>query len=295
MSKYEKKDRRDRADRIFVQNQDSMHILMPYLFPKRTDNEAVLGQIIDITAVEEFVAKKNAENPSFKYTFFHVIAAALAKVIILRPKMNYFYSGYRLYERRDIELSFVVKRALDEKSEEALAKIQIDRGGASPLEQVHSAVEKFVTMVRKDKQLEGTAVKMNFLGKLPRFLLKFVFFVLRRLEYHGIYPEVLKNDDPSYASVFITNLGSIGMHADYHHLYEYGTTSFFVIIDKKQPRPFYKEDGTFEIKNSIKLGMTIDERIADGMYFANSLKLLNHLLQHPELLDLDASAPITVE
>ena len=59
--------------------------------------------------------------------------------------------------------------------------------------------------------------------------------------------------------------------------------------------PFYKEDGTFEMKPSIRLCFTIDERIADGFYFAKSIKYFNYLLQHPELLEQDASTPIDIE
>ena len=46
------------------------------------------------------------------------------------------------------------------------------------------------------------------------------------------------------------------------------------------------------MKDTIKLGLTIDERIADGYYFAKSLRLLQEVLQHPDLLDQDASTPV---
>ena len=34
-----------------------------------------------------------------------------------------------------------------------------------------------------------------------------------------------------------------------------------------------------------KLGITLDERIADGYYYSKSVHILKHLLQHPELLE----------
>ena len=60
-------------------------------------------------------------------------------------------------------------------------------------------------------------------------------------------------------------------------------------------RPVFKEDGTYEMRPMIKLSFTIDERIADGFYFARSIKYLKHLLDNPDLLDLDASAPLDIE
>ena len=290
-----KKSFRDRKDAYYLGDLDAVHVLTPYMMPGRTNNEAVLNELVDITAINEYLAKKNTNNPEFKYTWFHVISAAIAKTIILRPKMNYFISGHRYYERKTVEVAFMVKRKFDDHSEEAIAKCIIDPNGGSPVEQFHDYVQKFVHKVRVEDKTDSTTDKMNVLKVLPRFVLKFIFWALGRMEYHGIYPEALKNDDPSYSSVYVSNLGSIKMNADYHHLYNWGTVSFFTVISEKKMRPFFNPDGTFEMRDSIKLGLTIDERIADGYYFAGSIKILRHLLQHPELLDLDANTPVNLE
>ncbi len=85
------------------------------------------------------------------------------------------------------------------------------------------------------------------------------------------------------------------MSADYHHIFEWGTNSFFVVMSEKKMTPVFKEDGSYELRPTIKLSFTIDERIADGFYFAKSIKYLNHLITHPELLEQDASTPIDIE
>ena len=290
-----KKNFRDRKDAYYIGNLDAMHVLVPYMMPGRPNNEAVLGEVIDITAINEYLARKNADNPEFKYTWFHVISAAIAKTIILRPKMNWFISGHRYYERKDVIVAFNVKRKFEDHSEEAIAKCIVKPEGGSPIEQVHSYVQKFVHKVRVENKSDGATNKMNILKLLPRFVLKFFFWALHRLEYHGLYPKVFTYDDPTYASVYVSNLGSIKMNADYHHLYDWGTVSFFTVISEKKMRPFFNADGTYEMRDSIKLGLTIDERIADGLYFANSIKILRHLLQHPELLDLDANTPVNLD
>lgn len=285
----------DRNDARYLKDLDSMHVMMPFIMPKRADNEAVLGQVLDITALNEYLERKNAGNPEFKYTWFHVIVAALAKTIALRPKMNWFIKAGRYFERNDVEVSFVVRRQLREDSEEALAKFVLDRDGESVVEQVYSYVRNFVTMVRVKGEIEDTTSKMNFLKKLPHFVLKIVFWVLDTLDYFGIYPNALKIDDPRFTSVFVSNLGSIKMNADYHHLYEKGTVSFFTVINERKMRPFFNDDGTFVMRDTIKMGMTIDERIADGYYFAKTLKLFQYLLNHPDLLDRPAVEPVEFE
>ena len=294
-SKTRKRNRKDRYDAYYVAGLDSLHVLMPFIMPGRTRNEAVMGELIDLTEVDKYLAKKNATNPEFKYTWFHFITAVTAKVFMLRPKMNYFIAGHRYYEHKNITIAFNVKRQFTDESEEAIAKFVLDPEGGSPMEQVHTYVQNFVHAVRKEDKTVGITGAMDIMQVLPRPIYKFVAWSLRTLEYYGLYPKGLAKDDPCYASAYITNLGSIKLHADYHHLYEWGTVSFFMVISEKKLRPFWKEDGTYDLRNTIKLGLTVDERIADGYYFAQTIKIMRHLFEHPELLDLDASAPVELD
>lgn len=290
-----KKNRRDRYDGWYVSGLDSMHVMMPYMFGPRTKNEAVMSEVVDLTEVDKYLERKNAGNPDFKYTWFHFIVAALAKTVLLRPKMNYFIAGHRYYERKKIQVAFVVKRQFNESSEEAEAKFVLDKEGGSPVEQVHDYVQKYVQKVRVEDQTEGITNVLDVVKKLPRPLFRLLAWTLNKLEYHGLYPKSFAADDPCYSSVFVTNLGSIKLVADYHHLFDWGTNSFFVVISEKKMRPFFKDDGTYEMRNTLKLGITVDERIADGYYYARTLKLVRKIFANPELLDLDAAAPIEID
>ena len=285
----------DRWDAYRLRNLDSVHVMMPYFFGDRVSNEAVLGEVMDLTEVDKYLAAKNATNPDFKYTLFHFIAAASAKAVLLRPKMNYFIAGGHYYERKQIQVAFNVKRKFSDEGEEAMAKFVLDPEGESPMEQVHTYVQKFVTRVRTDASGVGVDDALKVLTYLPRPLFRLLGWALKRMEYYGIYPKSLAKDDPCYSSVYLTNLGSIKMNADYHHLFNWGTISFFMTIGEKKMRPYFKEDGSYEMRNTIKLGMTIDERIADGYYFAKTLRLVRKIFSNPELLDLPASTPIEIE
>ena len=287
-----KKHRRDRKDGYYLAGLDSMHVMMPYMFGDRTNNEAVMGEVIDLTEVDKYLAVKNAGNTDFKYTWFHVITAAIAKTMLLRPKMNWFIAGGRYYERKKIEVAFNVKRKFADEAEEAMAKFVLDPDGGSVLEQVHTYVQKFVHKVRKEDQTVGVTNVLDAVKKFPRPLFRLMAWTLKKLEYYGHYPQALAKDDPCYSSCYITNLGSIKLNADYHHLFNWGTISFFVVISEKKLRPFWHEDGSYDLRNTIKLGLTIDERIADGYYFAKSLRLMRHLFAHPELLDEPAATPV---
>ena len=290
-----KKHRKDRYDGYYISGLDSMHVMMPYIMGSRTKNEAVMGEVLDLTEVDKYLAKKNADNPDFKYTWFHFITAVTAKIMLLRPKMNYFIAGGRFYERKKIIVAFNVKRKFHDDAEEAMAKFILDPEGGSPMEQVHTYVEKFVNAVRKEDKTVGITNAMDTLKILPRFAWRILAWTLNKLEYYGHYPKGLAKDDPCYSSCYITNLGSIKLHADYHHLFDWGTISFFMVISEKKLRPFWNEDGTYELRNTIKLGLTVDERIADGYYFAQTIKIMRHLFAHPELMDLPAATPVELD
>lgn len=288
-----KKDRRDRKDAWYLGELDSMHKFMPYLLPNRADNEAVMVETIDLTAVEQYLAEKNADDPEFKYTIFHVICAAIAKVFALRPQMNRFVSGHRVYERKNIVLTFVVKKKLEDGAAEAMAIITMDKDSdVSPLEQIYSKVKKIVYDVRVKEKKDGTTDYMDKFVKLPRGLLRILGRALIWMDYHGIEPTSFQKEDPYYSSIFISNLGSIKLHASYHHLANYGSNSFFAVVGEKHPQPFFQPDGSYEMRQALELGLTIDERISDGTYYAKSIQLLREILANPWLLDEPIMNPV---
>ncbi len=283
----------DRKDAVLIRDADPMHSFMPYLLLGRTDNEAVLNDEVDLTATLRYLEEKNADSPDFKYTIFHVVLAAIAKTVYLRPAMNRFLQGHRLYQRNDISFSFVVKRAFSDTAQEALVIMKVDpEKEESPLEQIHSRVKREVNYVRKENKTDSATDVMSILTRIPRPLLRVVAKLLFWLEYHGWVPSSLEKIDPYHTTCFVSNLGSIKMSASYHHLADWGTNSFFVIIGEKKWKPVFSQDGSFEMKEMLPLGFTIDERIADGFYFANSVKILRYLLQNPHLLDEPMDSPI---
>jgi hypothetical protein len=133
---------------------------------------------------------------------------------------------------------------------------------------------------------------MEMFTHLPRWLMRIVIHILHRLDFYGRVPYDLIKADPNYASVFLTNLGSIKLNAGYHHLCNWGTTSVFVVIGEKERRPVFHEDGTFEMRTMLDVGITLDERIADGYYYAKTVRLLKKLIENPELLDRPANEEV---
>ena len=71
---------------------------------------------------------------------------------------------------------------------------------------------------------------------MPRFLSKFLVWLLTRLDIHGWIPQSIIATDPYYSSVVISNVGSIKLKCGYHHLTNWGTCSIFCLIGEKSVR-----------------------------------------------------------
>ncbi len=273
----------DRKDGKRLRNISSMHCIMPLMYPNRCDNEAFISECIDLTNIQAYLDKKNAENPEYKYNLFQVMVTAVLKTITLRPKMNRFIANKTMYQHNDVSASFTVKKIFSDNGGEALA--QLHAKDTDTIDTVHDEIFRQVSFCRSEEVDDGTAA-MDSLQKLPVFLLKAVGCVVRFLDRHGWMPASLVDADPYYTSFYITNLGSIKLHAGYHHLTNWGTCSVFVVLGERKKRPFYDDDGTVHMKDSVDLGLTIDERIADGYYYSRTIQLLKKLLENPELLEL---------
>lgn len=124
MEKTTKRRFGDRKDGVLLRDLDGMHFITPIIYPNRCDNEAYLSETIDLTNMNAYLEKKNAENPDFPYTMFHVIVAALIKTITLRPKMNRFIANKNFYQRNGVSASFVVKKQFADEAAEALAVVR---------------------------------------------------------------------------------------------------------------------------------------------------------------------------
>ncbi|MBQ8918108.1 MAG: 2-oxo acid dehydrogenase subunit E2 [Oscillospiraceae bacterium] len=273
----------DRKDGTLLRDIDSMHLVMPLMYPNRCDNEAFLSERIDLTNVNAWLEQKNSSNPEYKYNLFQIMVTAMLKVLTLRPKMNRFIANCRMYQRNEVSAAFTIKKIFSDSGDEALAVIRSKE--TDTIDTIHQEIFRQVSLGRSEKVDAGTQ-SLNMIQGIPGFLLRFVGAVARFLDRRGWMPRSVIAGDPYQSSVVITNLGSIKLHAGYHHLTNWGTCSVFCVIGEAKKRPFHDETGRVQMRDSLDIGLTIDERIADGYYYSKTIRLLKKLLETPELLEL---------
>ncbi len=277
-----KRRRGDRRDGVLLRELDSLHYITGIIYPNRCDNEAYVSLRIDLTAMNEYLARKNETEKDFPYTMFHLIVAALLKTITLRPKMNRFIVNSNFYQRNEVSAAFVVKKQFSDTGAEALAVLH--GKDDFTVADVHEYIRSQVQECRSEK-VDPTTGVMDYLNKIPRFISKAAIRFLMWLDKHGWVPKDIIATDPYYNSVVISNLGSIKLKCGYHHLTNWGTCSMFCIIGEKKKTAFFDENGTMTMRETLDLGLTIDERLADGYYYSKSVRLLKYLLEHPEELE----------
>ncbi len=289
MSETKKRKWGDRRDGRWVKA-PGLQTVMAYLMPKRTDCEVYLNDKLDATELLQYLERKNTQHPEFKTTVFHCMIMGIARMVRERPKMNRFIQGYRMYERDDISISFVVKRRFADGGEESLM-VLVPKDDDT----LDTVSRKIVGDVKETRKSEtstgGVDALLDGFAKLPRPILMLAIRIIRYLDFWGVNPKVLTQGDPNYTTILCSNLGSIKAPAVYHHLNNYGTNSVMVTIGTLHKEELVMPDGTKAIRDVIDFGATLDERIADGFYFARSLRLLKHIFAHPELLDQPLGQP----
>ena len=272
----------DRFDAKYLKNVDSMHFIMPFMYPDRCDNQAFFTFKIDLTNLNAYLAKKNADNPDYKYNMFQCVVAAALKTIFLRSKLSIFIHNRKMYRRNEVSAAFTVKQEFADNGGEVLAFLH-----AKPewtIDDVHNEIHRQLLKLKTKGYADESTSIIDKLNKAPKWITRPLVGGICRLEKIGLIPPAMVETDPYHSSIVLANLGSIGLPNGYHHLTNWGTTSMFLLIGTIGRLPFYEND-TVTFRDGVEIGFTVDERIADGFYFARSIRMLQLFLEQPELLE----------
>ncbi|MCQ2795430.1 MAG: 2-oxo acid dehydrogenase subunit E2 [Bacilli bacterium] len=276
----------DRIDGHFVKDAPLMNKLMVGLYPNRCDCEVSSRFDLDITNLMNYIKARKEKDPNCQIKFFHCFIAAFARVINEKRLLLRFVQNKKIYERDEIKISFTAKRAFNEGAEESIVSYIAKKD--DNVDSVTRFIIGEVNCLRDEsiiEQRKNDKSSMESLNKLPNFVIRLFCWLLRRLDKHGWVPKSAVKEDPSFSTAMLANLGSIGLNSVYHHLNNYGSCSMMITIGKIQEREIKNNNGIVEKKFFVDVTGIFDERIADGFYFLNSMKLMQQYLEHPEVLE----------
>ena len=274
---------RDRRDGKFIPMKGDFKAIFPYLFKRRCDSFVLTERYIEVDNLLEFV-KEHRKNGN-KVSLFQLVTIALVKTLQERPEANRFVVGRRLYEHNDCEMSFMTKLDFSDEAPETSIKVKFDKDDDAKA--VMDKLDKETEYIRNQSEEErGTDGLIKIFLKMPRFLLRFVIKALEKMDFYFGIPKFIYDLDPLHASACISNLGSINIDAIYHHIYEWGTCSIFMVVGRVKNIPVSERNGDVVSKKVLEIRFTLDERIADGYYLARSMDLFKSYLDNPEKMNI---------
>ncbi|HZJ88474.1 MAG TPA: 2-oxo acid dehydrogenase subunit E2 [Sphaerochaeta sp.] len=256
--------------------------IFPYIMPRRCDSLVYQHLTFDMTNAVTFIKEQKAEEGK-TYRVFEVFLAAMLRTIALRPHLNRFIANYRYWERDELSLNFVVRESSADDAPEHSMPLYFQPD--MTLEEIASIITGAIDQQRQPESDTFTDEAIRFFLRFPSPVIRLIVAFARFLDRFGIAPKALREADGLHTSLFVSNLGSIGIggHTPLHHLYEWGTTSIFLTIGQLRRTRLSPADGG-GTKDTLEIGVTIDERITDGYYLVKSMRVLQEHLLNPELL-----------
>jgi hypothetical protein len=270
-----------RSDGVYLSKLPGFRKMFPFLMPTRTEAYMHHDQLLRMKKTLQVLEKLNEGRTEKKYTIFHVVLAGAVRVFALRPDAHRFVAGRRIYQRRDIELSFVTKRQLTDTAAETNVKLRFEPTDTLP--QVAERIWAAVAVTKSSKSSKDEDIT-EALTRLPRFLTRLAMWGWEVLDYFNLLPASAIRGDALYCSAYFANLGSIGLKAVQHHLFEWGTCPFFVVIGKLKKEMIVSDEGQPVVEDVITSTFTLDERITDGVSYARIIGMLASLIEDPEQL-----------
>ena len=291
MAKKYKRKFGDRKDARRVRDITGMAQISIDLKPQRCVSDVYINQKMDVTKLVEYVQKK--KNEGMELSYFHAFMTAIGKVIYNRPKLNRFVANRHVYEHNDVVISFVAKINFDDHAEEMMILTEIEP--EDTLETISKKIYDKVNKIRESKNnvsKEGANSAIDILGKLPNIIRIPIVGFLKWTDKKGWLPSSLAKDNLYYSSMIVSNLGSIKCGAIFHNITNFGACSSLATMGEIKSEEVINEKGKKEIRKICEFGINLDERIADGYYFAKCIQLLQYIFNNPELLEVRADEKI---
>jgi hypothetical protein len=268
---------RARADASLATDVPAYRRFMPALMPRRVDALVLFDQQLRVDRAEAYLGEVRAAHPETHPTIFHVVLWALTQTIHRHPHLNRFVAGGRVWQRDGIWLAYTAKTELTEAG--ALVEVKHPFDPTLPFADMVRLTEAAAEEARRGGH--GLAEReLDAFVRLPPLLRRGVVRAAALGNALALLPRSFVEGDPFFASAFVTNLGSVGLDAAFHHLYEYGTIPIFCAVGRIHPAPVV-EDGEVVVGRVATVRFSYDERIEDGLYAGHALEDFRRLAEDP--------------
>ena len=272
-----------RSDGRLIRTMPGIQKITPYIMRSRTASLNYFQHKLDTAAIDQYITDHEVDGRR-TMSAMHIIIAAMVRTIALRPQLNRFIVHNRTYARKGIVISFIVHRSL--RVEDGGTTIKIAFKGTETLPEIVQILNDTIARETAGMDVKNDTDRLiDWFMNFPAFILRPLIAFVMKLDDYNLLPRAVLEASPFHATLFLTNLKSLGIDSVYHHQYEFGTNGLFLSMGKEQNTAVANPDGTISVKRLMNLNLSLDERFCDGLYFAKSFKLLIRYLKNPYLLD----------
>ena len=267
-----------RKDGYKLKGADPMYTVAAHIMKRRSDAMNMITIDIPQKPMHDYLNKKRKEG--VRLSHLSLILAAYIRTVAKYPELNRFVVNKRIYARNELAVGMVVLTpGSGSHGTMSKAYFEID----DTIFDVNKKINDYIEVNRNSPADNKTEKIISSLLSIPG-LLSVGVPILMWMDKHGLLPKSIIDASPFHMSLGITNLASIKTNHIYHHCYDFGTTSIFIAMGN--PREIAKTvNDEVTLERCIPMGVTMDERICSGAYFAIAFRYFKKLLENPEVLE----------
>lgn len=217
----------------------------------------------------------------------HFLAKAVATCFATHPEINAVLRFGRLYPRQGVTLFLQVATDGEGMDLSGLTVREAERKSTVDIAKEIEAKARAVKN-RSDKSYDQMKSLMSILpGWLTGLVLDFAGFLQFSL---NLWSPLLGTPKDPLGSVMITNVGSLGIDCAFAPLVAYSRVPMVLTAGAVQDLPVV-ESGQVVVRRCLRLGITFDHRLIDGVHAAKMSKLLAQIFEEPDRYLQDGSTP----
>ncbi|MGR3810533.1 2-oxo acid dehydrogenase subunit E2 [Jiulongibacter sp. NS-SX5] len=244
---------------------------------KKPEDSKILGSVeIDITDLQDYIAKKRKEGLKITLTHFFTLATARAIKEKL-PELNTYIRRGNVKKHDKLTATVSVLLRANE-----MGSVKVDDIDQHNYSSLVNFLQQKIVEARKGTE-NNTMQMKDRLAAIPWPLRGMAFWLIKKmlidwgLSFGGLSAN-------NFGSYIVSNIGTLGLDNGYPALFPAANISFVLIMGGVKKKPLVINDEV-KIRTVITLAAALDHRVVDASHAGILFKQYKHFVRNPELFE----------
>ncbi len=244
-----------------------------------TAKDPTVYGILEINAAPALAyLEKIKRETGTKVTLTHIVGKAIAMTMQAHPEINCVLRWGRLYPRKSVDVFFQV--ASDQKGAD-LSGMTIRGADKKSVHNIALEMQEQVDRIRQ-KGDPGFKQMKKTMGLIPGMFIKLAMNVAEFILFSlNIWSPLLGTPKDAFGGVMVTNIGSLGLETGFAPLVPYSRVPLLLAVGAVKPVPVVR-DGKVVIEEQMRICVTFDHRLIDGMVASHMSRTITRIFLNPE-------------